>query len=414
MQPSPPQKRAIFLPVGSHGDVLPAVGLAQQLMKGGVECQFLASPAFESTIRRIGAGFTPLGEERDYLEAVNDPLLHHPTRGVGVVARLVGRYHELAYRELERLLDGGPTVLVGTTLAFALRCLAERHHLPCASLHLSPAVLRSRYDPPTMSQFGPGPSWLPPQAIDLFWWLADRLLIDPLFARPLNDLREKLGLKPVRRVLGPWLHQADLNLGLFPDWFCPTPRDWPPLARTDFPLYDVDQSPTLEPALLEFLEQGPAPVVFTGGTGFGQMKSFYQSCVTACQQQRTRGILLTRHDSNLPELPPSIRHFHYAPFSQLLPRCAALVHHGGIGTLAQAVAAGIPQIVVPQSHDQFDNAYRIQRLGLGRVGREPALSAHLGQVLYDKDLQARCRSRAGLSTGLPAAADKLLTLFTSR
>ena len=69
--------------------------------------------------------------------------------------------------------------------------------------------------------------------------------------------------------------------------------------------------------------------------------------------------LLTRYPEQLPPaLPASVRHERYVPFSAILPRCAAIVHHGGIGTCAQALAAGIPQLVSPFGFDQPDNAVR--------------------------------------------------------
>ena len=79
-----------------------------------------------------------------------------------------------------------------------------------------------------------------------------------------------------------------------------------------------------------------------------------------------RAILLTEFTEQLPaNLPEGVRHFPYVPFSALLPRCAALVHHGGIGTTAQALRAGIPQLVTPMIFDQPDNAARVKRLGVG-------------------------------------------------
>ena len=66
------------------------------------------------------------------------------------------------------------------------------------------------------------------------------------------------------------------------------------------------------------------------------------------------------------DLPPTFAYAAYAPFGQLLPRCRALVHHGGIGTCAQALRAGIPQLVAPWGFDQYDQALRVRRLGAGR------------------------------------------------
>ena len=95
---------------------------------------------------------------------------------------------------------------------------------------------------------------------------------------------------------------------------------------------------------------------------------FFLASVQACKKLNRRGILLTRHAGQIPKnLPDSVRHFTYAPFSQILPRAAALVHHGGIGTSAQAMAAGCRQLVTPFAHDQFDNADRLHRIGVARV-----------------------------------------------
>src|SRR5439155_15601643 len=88
----------------------------------------------------------------------------------------------------------------------------------------------------------------------------------------------------------------------------------------------------------------------------------------ACRRLGRRGLLLTRHRDHLPTtLPPGVIHVHYAPFSQLLPRCAAFVHHGGIGSSAQALASGVRQLVTPFTHDQPDNASRLKRLGVAAV-----------------------------------------------
>lgn len=67
------------------------------------------------------------------------------------------------------------------------------------------------------------------------------------------------------------------------------------------------------------------------------------------------------------ELPPGVRNFAYLPYSLLFPRAAAVIHQAGIGTLAQALRAGRPQLIVPVAFDQADNADRTARLGVARV-----------------------------------------------
>ncbi len=79
-----------------------------------------------------------------------------------------------------------------------------------------------------------------------------------------------------------------------------------------------------------------------------------------------RGVFLTPHFEQLPAtLPPSVCWQDYVPLKALLPHVAALVHHGGIGTTAEALRAGTPQLIVPLAHDQFDNAARVVAMGAG-------------------------------------------------
>jgi UDP:flavonoid glycosyltransferase YjiC (YdhE family) len=112
---------------------------------------------------------------------------------------------------------------------------------------------------------------------------------------------------------------------------------------------------------------------------------------------KRRGLLLTRHTDHLPpDLPPGVIHVPYAPFSELLPRCAALVHHGGIGTMSQALAAGVPQIIQPMSHDQPDNAERVTRLGVGaelpvKKFRGPRVAETLRTLIESPDVAAKCK-----------------------
>jgi rhamnosyltransferase subunit B len=75
-----------------------------------------------------------------------------------------------------------------------------------------------------------------------------------------------------------------------------------------------------------------------------------------------------------------------------------LVHHGGIGSSAQALYAGVPQLVVPSAYDQFDNALRLQRMGVARVVRnkEPGeFQAQLKALLHSPDVAAACLHWAG-------------------
>jgi UDP:flavonoid glycosyltransferase YjiC (YdhE family) len=113
-----------------------------------------------------------------------------------------------------------------------------------------------------------------------------------------------------------------------------------------------------------------------------------------------RGLQLTRYRDQLPaSLPSGVRHFDYVPLSQVLPRAAALVSHGGIGTLSQALAAGIPQLVMPLGFDQFDNAARLEHLGVAatlfpRAFRGSAVALQLARLLNSPAVAQACQVAA--------------------
>ena len=394
------------MPMGSHGDVLPLLGLGRALQEfPGWHAKALISPVFANAAAAAGLEYRPLGTVEDYNRAQNDPGLHSFRGGARAVSRVMEHLIRLCYRELLEELDSShePTVLIGTTLAFPLRLAQELRGIPTVMAHLSPAVFRSNLKPPVLSPMGPLPGWLPPWALGAMWWLADRFMLDPLLGGPLNRLRAELGLKPVPRIMDRWMHEVDLSLALFPDWFFSPPADWPSgLKQTGFPLWDIDSSQHLSPELEHWLSQGEAPVVITGGTAFAGRRKFYEECLAACAQLGRRALVVTRHRSNMPEGAFAVE---YAPFSQLLPRSSAIIHHGGIGTVAQGLACKTPQLILPQAHDQFDNAYLVETLEAGRwCRRSRNLSQDLGQLL-----QMQCRPYP-VASGLAEAARAITSL----
>jgi UDP:flavonoid glycosyltransferase YjiC (YdhE family) len=140
------------------------------------------------------------------------------------------------------------------------------------------------------------------------------------------------------------------------------------------------------------------------------------AAVEASDRLGQRGILLTKYAEQLPaKLPPSVRHFGFVPMSKLLPRTAALVHHGGIGSCAQGLAAGVPHVVQPMSYDQFDNSRRLARLGVAdEIGvhdfRGRNIADALVKLLDSPKVASQCREFANLCNGpaaLAAACDAL-------
>jgi rhamnosyltransferase subunit B len=232
--------------------------------------------------------------------------------------------------------------------------------------------------------------------------VGNRTVIDRYGTRPFNALRAEYGLGPIRDLFGAYMNSPQRVLGFWPEWFAPPQPDWPPQTRlTGFPLYDEGDVAPLDQDLQRFLDAGDPPIAFTPGSANWQGRHFLSESAEACRLLGRRGILLTRHREHVPDrLPPGVIHVDFAPFSRLLPRCAAVVHHGGIGSAAQGLASGVPQLAMPMAHDQLDNATRLERLGVARWlppkrFKGPRVAAELGLLLASSDVEKRCATVAG-------------------
>jgi UDP:flavonoid glycosyltransferase YjiC (YdhE family) len=223
--------------------------------------------------------------------------------------------------------------------------------------------------------------------------------MQPLALPDVEAARSARGLPALERsIFLDWIHSPLLSIALFPASFAAATPEWPhPHLHAGFPLYDDDAGSGLDSALAQFLDAGPPPVVFTAGTAMHDARAFFADAVDASVALGLRALLLAQDAAQLPEvLPPGVIHVPYAPFSLLLPRARALVHHGGVGTLAQALRAGLPQLAVPQAYDQFDNASRLVALGVaqavfpGEDGTRLPLRDALSALLADTSVPAAC------------------------
>lgn len=392
--------RFILVPLGSAGDVHPLVGLGLALRARGHALTLITSGYFAPLARRLELDFVPLDSGAEFLALTENPDIWSPYRGFVTIARAMLPMIRKVYEAVRERYVPGATVVVAATLGLGARLAQEKLGVPLATIHLQPCMFRSVHQAPVMPLMFM-PDWAPQWWKRLSFWCADSLVIDRVIGTDLNRFRAELGLPPVRRPFKDWLHSPERAIGLFPDWFAPPQPDWPAQARcTGFPLYDERGATELPEEARAFLEQGTPPIVFTPGSAMRFGQRFFEEAVSACQLLGRRGLLLTRFSEQLPaRLPVGVRHFDYLPLSQVLPRAAALVHHGGIGTASQGLAAGIPQLVMPMSHDQPDNAARLQHLGVARTlkpgcFRAPAVTRALEQLLGSPKTTSCCQEIA--------------------
>ena len=399
----------VLLPtLGSAGDVHPFIALGLALRARGHRATIMTNPHFQPLIERLGLHFLPVGTLADVDAAINDPNLWHPRKGFEVVAqRVMVPAIEAIYRLIEKHADAD-TVVAASGISFGARIAQDKLKIPTATVHLQPAIVRSLVDQGMVGNMrisASQPMWFKRAFFRLIDWAA----IDRNLKRPLNDFRATLGLKAVDRVLHNWIHSPQCVICFFPEWFANRQPDWPVHTHlVGFPLWDGGGAPseTGSPAMSvpseieEFLDAGEPPVVFTPGSAAATMHRFFAESVEAARRLGVRAMLVTNFREQLPrDLPPRVKAFGYLPFSELLPRAALLVYHGGIGTMAQTIRAGVPQLVVPSGHDQFDNAWRIEQLGLGlsipqaRYRSDRAVHA-IRSILADRRMLGQCRQYA--------------------
>jgi rhamnosyltransferase subunit B len=389
--------RVLIYAIGSAGDVHPFLGVGSALQRLGHEVFIITSPYFEQAVLKSGLSFRALGTEEDFQRLQADPNLWHPRKALSVVLRKAAAPTYQPILDIARELhQPGNTVMLGSSLAFGARNVRELLGIPFASVHLSPALFVSSYRQPEIhgAPFGQGA----PKFLKSLQWSMAGKVVDHLLLPDLNRFRAANGLPPVRDMLRDWWHSPDRVIALFPDWFGPPQPDWPSQVRlTGFPLFDETGLREIPPEVENFLDAGEPPILFTPGSAMAHGHAFFREAVKALKRSGRRGILLSPFTQTIPtSLPENVRHFPYIPFSQVLPRAAAIVYHGGVGTCSQALQAGIPHLVQPMAHDQLDTLSRVRDLGVG-LGLSPAkftekrIVSTLDELLENPDYRSRAR-----------------------
>lgn len=405
--------RLLLCAAGTAGDVHPLLAIAHGMRSRGHDVTLLANPAYAKLAEEAGVEFAPVGTAEELHALEHDPRSwnyafgwrHWLARcGAGMAREL---YHAIAER-----VEPGRTVVAGSYLTLGARLAQEKLGLPGATLHLNSHTIRTIYNihsmPPPMF-LGP---WVPRWLVRVEYWFADTFWIDPVVRGELNRCRKELGLPSLRRVANGWWHSPDLVIGLFPEWWCPPQPDWPPhVVLTDFPIWDRTETVPIPAEINRFLSAGSPPLLFTPGASGMNTTDYFATATAACTQLGCRGLLISkRGDVISPDLPPHMLAATYLPFRQVLPRVAGVVHHAGIGTTAQCLMAGVPQLVIPTLYNQPDTACRLELLGVARrlsprLCTPFRLARELRGLLQSETTRQACReiaARFDVASPLPA------------
>lgn len=378
--------KIVLATVGTLGDLHPFIAIALALKQLGhrplmaVPEDHLAKvraagldavailPSFETIRLHMGlpeavAVKRAMSNQRYMLEEVVLPWLDSSTEALARVAK-------------------DADALVASLFVFGSPTVAEKNNVPLVSVILQPMALLSIHAPPHTPDF-----WMtkgfPRTSAGVAWNRAIfsllRVVMRRRYTPKIDRMRADHGLPPTTdRSMFEIGCQTALTLCCYSSVFGPRPVDAPPnTAIVGFPVFDSESggADDPDPELAAFLAAGPPPLVFTlGSFAVHAPGNFYAEAAAAARALGQRAVLLTGPGSTM-RSDEQILVRAYAPHSALFRHARAIIHHGGIGTVGQALRAGKPQLVVPHMGDQSDNAERIRRMGLGLVLRARRFTA---------------------------------------
>jgi rhamnosyltransferase subunit B len=387
--------RALLVCLGALGDTQPFISLAKTLSRRGHSVVVLGNGYYQARAEEQGVAFKSILHAEEY----EDIMFRQHTLTLRELASwLFRKVLESMPRVcdlLAELHEPGNTVVVAQPWVFGARVAQERLGLPMATVNLMPILF---------GLVGKGGRSFPVLKRTLDWGFD--VVSDWIFARKINAYRARFGLPPTRQIMRGWCLSPQLVIDFFPPWFAQPEENWPDrLILPGFPLEHDDQHAKELTADVEaFLREGDPPLVFCQSS-FRQEGSFFTESIAVARRLGRRAMLLSSDRGYIPEfLPEGIEYFGFVPLTALLPRSAALIHHGGIGTVALALRAGVPQMTVPLKSGQADISRRLARLGVSahihlKRYRADIIAPKLDELLRSQAVKRQCSRFAEMCRG---------------
>jgi UDP:flavonoid glycosyltransferase YjiC (YdhE family) len=349
--------KVTLVTVGTRGDVQPMLALGQTLQQRGHTVKIAAPPNFAKWITDHGFAFAPVGaDKRQYLQNNPDALSGSPIASYRFGKHFFGSQLPVHVRDIEAACEGTDAI-VWAGLAIAATIVAEKMKLPILNVFYSSCLLPSDQHPPPSCPRHGLPSW----ANRLLWSVNGffgNLVVGGLF----NRARASVGLPPVN--FSELMPRSDHVIAADPVLFPHDPQ-WGANVRSGNFIFYNDPRP-LDPALEAWLDEGEAPIFIGFGSMSGPGTQRIEKVVHEALSATGRRCLIGAGWAGLGRgsMPAHWRVVDDVPHQRLFPRMAAVVHHGGSGTVANALRAGVPQVVLPLILDQHHHAHRLWQAGL--------------------------------------------------
>ena len=365
--------RISIVTIGTRGDVQPYLALARGLLQAGHQVILNTHGTFQAFVEAQGIAFVPLaGDIRAILQGEAGRRLMAETHPLHALRRLRQLAAPIIRQVTADILAAteGCDLILGSTLGYLNAVTAaEVHRVPLILAALQPFTPTSAYPIPLLTAW-PAQRPMAGAFHRLSYHVTYRAL-QLLMAGMGNQARRAItGLPPLRYtdVFGDLIQARRPAIYGFSEHLAPRPHDWAAnVAVTGFWFLDqaADWQPPIE--LADFLAGGPAPIyVGFGSFGDDDPAAMTRAVVGAVRQAGRRGLLLAGWQGlHAQQRGDDVLVIDNAPHDWLFGQVALVVHHGGAGTAAAALRAGVPQIVVPFSADQPFWGDRVHRAGVG-------------------------------------------------
>eukprot|EP00993_Chasmostoma_nieuportense_P000245 NODE_1227_length_1597_cov_16.436054_g1157_i0.p1 GENE.NODE_1227_length_1597_cov_16.436054_g1157_i0~~NODE_1227_length_1597_cov_16.436054_g1157_i0.p1 ORF type:complete len:486 (+),score=117.20 NODE_1227_length_1597_cov_16.436054_g1157_i0:34-1458(+) len=416
--------RVLVLTYGTRGDVQPYVALGSALLAAGHDCSIATHPTFKPFIEELGVSFVPY--HGPHPQEMFDYCVRVGIFGRDFMREITHLAHNFmdAWAQVCRESIGKYDIILSTFTCIDHGVhIAEASGIPVCIAHYVPlgetAHFFSPYAPALLQASTINPSWRN---------LLSHVLIDTLLgflARPkTNQLRKELGLP----ALGGWLKwtsswpakQAAPRLYGYSAALLPPPLDWP----DQWPVVGywwLPEAPYTPPSDLATFLEGPPPIyVGYGSVNVPSQLHLLKIIVDAIALTKHRAIIHTSSKVNM-EVPADILFLTAnVPHSWLFPKVRLAIHHGGAGTVAYALKAGIPSIIMPFFGDHYLWAQRLHEIGCGppalspKAVTPPTMAHLIRSMLEDDTLRANVlevSAKMQQEDGKSAAIDLLTMLY---
>jgi rhamnosyltransferase subunit B len=372
------ERRVVLATFGSHGDFHPFLAIALCLRQHRITPVLAAAALYRHKAESEGIEFHHLRPDPEDVIRCTGMDQAQLVRAVqrrpqfllqAVLPHLAQSYQDslLALRDAD--------LVVTHSAAYGTRIAAEKLGIPQLGVALQPLLFMSAFDPPLLGRlpglsrgiYSLGPFWT-----RAFLTLGKR--IARRWAAPIELMRRSLDLPAAGNPLFEGQFTGLGAIALYSPVLGALQPDMPPLTRiTGFASYDREHGvpAPLSPSVVAFFAEEPRPLIFTLGTAVvHDATQFMEESLAAVRALHARAIFILDTEQQRRWSQHASWHVMltaYVPYSLIFPHAAVIVHHGGIGTVGQALRAGRPQLIVPYLVDQPDNAQRVTRLGVART-----------------------------------------------